>query len=297
VERMRVLVISFDALEYDLVEKFQLNVLKQKYYGKVDLESYFQKRPKGVGGREPRTPEVYSIIYTGKIPENPPYEHFNEFLLEVSRKKHDTIFDHAKKPFGVDLVGYPPIATDYGSLGKSWVSRFTGRPLFSGYYRDIFTLEEAEEAYYSYMDCKTNVGKIVAKLDFDLVFLYYKEPDNLQHFYNNYDRDFARYKTLYHKCNNLAQKLIKAFDDGSTLIIILSDHGTNLRGGHSSYGFWSTNIDIGFRDSIPVEKWYNIIIQWLEHGPVFKIGSKERPVTDEEKKIIVERLKKLGYVI
>ena len=294
---MRVVVISLDALEHKYVEEFSnMNYLKQKYYGRVDLEPYFITRPEGIGGREPLTTHIYSVYFTGKLPDKSQgYSNYDEFIVEVKSHKHDTIFEHAKKPFATDIPAYT-FNSDFGKTDDSWVDIVTGSPLFGGYFRDIFTLEEAEKAYYSYMTCKTEVIKLLNKLGNDLIFIYYKEPDKLQHMWNDIKRDKEKYTELYNKCNYFTKELINTFDDKKTLILVLSDHGVNGYGGHSQFGFWSSNIDIGYSEDIPINDFYKIIIEWLEKDG-FEPEPIEKDISDENKKILAERLRKLGYVI
>ena len=66
---MRVVIIGFDALEDKLVKKYNCHNLMQERHGIVDLEDYFQRRPKGVGGRNPNTPDVIASFLTGQYPK------------------------------------------------------------------------------------------------------------------------------------------------------------------------------------------------------------------------------------
>lgn len=294
---MRVVIISLDALEYDYIHERDYPNLKQKYYGMVDLEPYAATRPEGHGSGNPYTPHIYSIYFTGKLPtKEDGYNHFNDYVKEVKDGKHPTIFDHAQNPFLVDAPVLGSIIN--GQQEKSsWLNRITGAPLFNGYYRDVYTVEEATTAYYSYMRCKTDIVKLLNVQNHDLIFIYYKEPDKIQHFFNEYERDKNNYTILYNRCEQYTKELIETFDDGETLIMILSDHGVNMHGGHSQHGFWSTNMDIGYHEKdIPVQDIYHIINKWVATNPI-ETNVVEKPIVDEEKKIMVERLRKLGYVM
>lgn len=59
---MQVLILGIDALEYTLVEKWDLKHLKQKEYGKIIVPIY-------AGGGEPVTLVVWPCFITGKEPE------------------------------------------------------------------------------------------------------------------------------------------------------------------------------------------------------------------------------------
>ena len=49
-------ILAIDALEYDLVEKFQCRNLMQKFYGKTDISEF----------SEPRTMVLWSSFMTGR---------------------------------------------------------------------------------------------------------------------------------------------------------------------------------------------------------------------------------------
>lgn len=61
---MKVCIIALDALEYELVERFYCENLKQREYGKIDVTEFKQHSPTG----EPFTPVVWSSFITGKMP-------------------------------------------------------------------------------------------------------------------------------------------------------------------------------------------------------------------------------------
>ena len=59
---MKVLILGIDALEYSLVEEWDLKHLKQREYGKIIVPIYG-------GGGEPVTLVVWPCFITGKEPE------------------------------------------------------------------------------------------------------------------------------------------------------------------------------------------------------------------------------------
>ena len=64
---MKVLILGIDALEYSLVEKWDLKHLKQKEYGKVIVPIY-------QGAGEPVTLVVWPCFITGKEPKDMGYK-------------------------------------------------------------------------------------------------------------------------------------------------------------------------------------------------------------------------------
>ncbi len=66
---LKIVILAFDGLEYDFVERFKLNSLKQKQYGKVSIpdQCYFKE----VGlfkVFEAWSPYVWGAFLTGKLP-------------------------------------------------------------------------------------------------------------------------------------------------------------------------------------------------------------------------------------
>ena len=57
-----------------------------------------------------------------------------------------------------------------------------------------------------------------------------------------------------------------------------------------------SNFNLGYGTRIPVQNIYKIIIEWLEKDKK-PIDTTEKVISDEDKKILAERLRKLGYVI
>lgn len=295
---MRVVMISFDSLEYSLVEKYNCKVLMQKEYGKINLDPYLNNRPAGRGSGEPFTPDVYGIFISGTVPGRDT-EDFGT-LKRGFDTLYSTIFKLAPlNEFGrrtsldVDVPAYGGQAT------KSWIEKVTGFLLFSKYWRDQIPLERVEEEYYKYMDMKASYADLIRLLGYDLVLFYFKEPDKLQHIWNLKKQE-PKFRKLYRKCEDIAEHIINTFSDKETLFIIFSDHGTTIHGWHSQYGFWSSNKSLeagmGEENSIDIDKWYDIIKRWYELPLENNVPADDEVYTKEEREKIVDHLKNLGYL-
>jgi len=240
---MRVILISFDALEDVLVKRFGCNVLMQKEHGIIDLEPYFQGRRQGPAGREPLTPEVYLAFMTGKVEKNLYHQQQGiindtiETIFSISRRELDGNGVGQKGALAIDVPAY-------SKQQPSFMTLLTGVALFRRYWKANMPLTEVEAEYFKYADFKASYAKLVNILNFDLVCWYNK------------------LQVMYQKAEEIANHIIKEFDDGKTLIIIFSDHGLNLRGGHSSYGFWSSNKPLGRGNKIKVTDWFELIKKW-----------------------------------
>lgn len=71
IKKMKCIILGFDGLEYNSVEKFQLDHLKQKEYGKtmIPKECFVKVNYFGKERMEPFTPLIWSSFLTGKLPE------------------------------------------------------------------------------------------------------------------------------------------------------------------------------------------------------------------------------------
>lgn len=280
---MRIIMISFDALEYELVERYNCKILMQEEYGKIDLDPYLDNRPEGRGSGNPLTPGVYSVFITGEVPED-----WNVMFREFD-KLYKTIFQLSKKALAIDVPAYC-------KYNKSWMDKLTGSRLVKKYWDKEISLQDTEQEYYKYMDIKASYANLVKLLGYDLVMFYFKEPDKLQHMYYDYDKYEKNFKRLYNKMEDLTMQIISSFPEEDTLIIVFSDHGSNLAGTHSQYGFWSSNKPLGRGNSIEVTDWYGIMKEWYEKPTESTLGENQDEYTGEEREKIKNHLKEMGYM-
>jgi len=288
---MRVVIISFDALEYTLVEKYDCANIKQLEYGKIDLEPYFANRPAGRGGEEPLTPEVYATFITGIVPKRPEFSHYNKFYPHLD-KKFMTFFQSAKNPYAMDVPSYST---------KSWIDKLTGLSIFERYWRKEISLQRMEKEYYKYMCIKASYADLIDLLGYDLILYYFKESDKLSHLYPRFDQYRDKFKRLYRFLDKITENIVKVFSDEQTLLIVMSDHGIQRWGAHSNYGFWSSNKPLGRGDSIKITDWFDLVREWYTKDPQYVPKVREKPqdldiFTDEEKKAITDRLREMGYL-
>lgn len=276
---MRIVIISFDALEFDLVEKYQLHTLMQSEYGKVDLNKYLNNRPQGRGSGEPLTGEVYDVFLRGRVPEK-----------RDGWGRGDSIFTFSEKSLAIDVPA---------SGSNSWMDLLTGSRFFSKYFRNEVTIARAEEEYFKYAKIKSSYARLISIMAFDLIMFYFKFPDKLGHMYKtiiphneNANADIlTRRKRVYEVINEIAKEIIDVFDDGKTLIIIHSDHGFTEKFTHSHHGFWSSNIHLGMGQNIELTQWFDIIRKWHK----LKVEDYVRMSQTVRKEELVKKLKAMGY--
>jgi len=89
-------VVAIDALEFDLVEGFNLTYLKQKFHGKTDISGF----------SEPRTIVLWSSFMTGKNMEPEVLAKGDKEMWNIQIDHKDTFFSKFKDPCIIDLPGY-----------------------------------------------------------------------------------------------------------------------------------------------------------------------------------------------
>jgi len=294
---LRVCVIGFDALEYDLVEKYKLKHLQQEEYGKVEIN---------VGMLS--TPTIWTSFITGLLPsehgvkglrwEKPTLERFRQLIVNL---KLNRIYERSRFLFkivgkGVDQVGintrfpsvkgrvptifdYAQHPTDIGVPCYSNVSKLEelshelakelGNPIGEKHVLkkawDMFR-EKKEE-------CLDKLGD-----DWDLFMVHFWLADAVQHLRWYREEEI---KELYIELDETARLFQKRLENHA-LVLIISDHGQR-KGLHTSYGFYSCNLRLNL-NSPKITDFADIIRE--------KLGVP----TKHEIAQVRERLKRLGYL-
>lgn len=221
-----IIVFAIDALEYDKVEEFNCENLKQDYYGKTDISEFSQ----------PRTMVLWSSFMTGMNKESEVLGEGNKEMWNKKWDVKDTFFSSFENPAVLDLPGF---SYDLEAHKKS-------RKLL----KDFFTTEDQEEkekirkeynkdAFEHHRKIKSEFEKALEE-DHDFVLGYFSAIDVIGHLNCG---NTTLMKMLYKDVDEIAGKLRKMPD---VKLIILSDHGMKalgMFGDHSEYGFWSTNFE------------------------------------------------------
>ena len=221
-----IVVLAIDALEYDLVEKYQCRNLMQKFYGKTDISEF----------SEPRTMVLWSSFMTGKNMEREILEMGDKEMWNVRIKTGKTFFSEFENPAIIDLPGY-----NY-DLRQHQVERTLLRKFFNA---DGNPEKEAIRASYNKMvfDHHQKIKKEFLSAitgTHDFVLGYFSIADVIGHL--NFGNTFLM-KMIYRDLDEIAGMIDHP-------ILVLSDHGmkpVGIFGDHSEYGFWSSgSIDLGF---------------------------------------------------
>lgn len=281
---MKVLILGIDALEYNLVEKWDLKHLKQKEYGKVKVPIY-------EGGGEPVTLVVWPCFISGSEPDEmgfdspilyrQPLKFFLDYIFfpttsffkAKSDKKENSIdFKTSKKEKIISRFNFLSMKAGFGRYP---LKKDIKAPTFFDN-KNIKTLRfhipVFDESHTLEDHCNPRNNVIAALGDKSLR----KEFDSklskefadrskkifdvidddwdlcMQYFYvldgiqHVYFKNKLKIMSYYMKFNEFVGKLKEKISD-ETMILIISDHGQE-NGLHTNYGFYSSNIKLGLKN-------------------------------------------------
>ncbi len=219
------IIFAIDALEYTLVEEFNCTNLKQKFYGKTNIQEFSQ----------PRTMVLWSSFMTGKNMEKEIMAKGDKEMWNTRIEMKDTFFNRYKNPKIIDLPGFNYVKEQHEQE----------RMLLKNYF-DVTTDEEKNNIRRAYNNLAFEHHRRVKqefndalKSEHDFVLGYFSVADVIGHL-NFGNRTIM--KMIYKDLDEIAASIKESF-------IVLSDHGMEkigIFGDHSSYGFWSTDFkDLG----------------------------------------------------
>lgn len=280
---MRVVILAFDGLEYDLVVKYRLTHFMQMKYGKVSIpkECYITtKDPAGKEYSEPWTFYVWPTILSGKLPkeigisketllkwDNPVLQLIRVITMKIglgkiknkgklfekmgfkrgftlSDYKCDTIFHHAKNPVAINVP----------TISREWGIRW-GNMSFD---------ERIKASWSHFFRIKQQTLNTVKNGEWDLLVSYTRILDVVGHI--RYGRFIDLFKA-YNICNRYVSEVKKLLDN-NTICLVISDHGMKrfnktIYGVHSDHGFYSINIDTSWSPHTMLD-YYPQIVKWLK---------------------------------
>lgn len=242
---MKICILAFDGLEANYVEKWKLRNLLQEYSDiyPVEAEKY-------------NTPQLWASFLTGLPPEEHNLRLFVErggmikkiarFTPKVIRSigkkfvkakppsikgKFKTIFDYASKPLAFNVFSYNELEEQLKLRMK---------------YDIVKTLGDVKKSYKAYREwmkfsrkLKNEFKKLLIERDWDLAMTHFYFTDLIAHLFYNKP---SLVKLTYILADKFAEEIRRIVDDREGLLLIISDHGFNLkRGLHSDHGFYSLN--------------------------------------------------------
>lgn len=260
----KVLVVSFDGLDYELIKEFKLDNIPQKEFGYINNYKDINVVV---------TSELFASFITGKTFE----EHgvigvakYNSSLLNrieslnrfkffrkftgLRRKLYGALpFDsHKRKVTHKDLQASTlfdkiPQSYDIGVRSYSVGYHLGVMPVFRKY-----GLEAAEETLTRFKRWKRWELFDSMKKEYNFVMAHFHDVDYIHHWYWEVGK-MDKVEETYHEMDEFAGEILeKAKENGFDTVIFMSDHGLPdvENGGHNENAFYSCNHEL-FRDKTP----------------------------------------------
>lgn len=222
-------VFAIDALEYEKVEEFDCDNLKQVTYGKTDISEFDQ----------PRTMVLWSSFMTGENKEEEILAKGDREMWNTKFSLEETFFSNFENPEIIDLPGY--------SYDREQHER--ERELLKEFFEEAENEEDKKEIRKEYNQHGLQHHRKIKekflqtlKKDHDFVLGYFSAADVIGHL-NFGNRTLM--KMIYDDLDEIAEKIGEIRDDR---LLILSDHGmegVGMFGDHNSYGYWSFDDECG----------------------------------------------------
>ncbi len=292
-------IIGLDGLEYELVEKWNLEALKQEEYGKIDLSpalvdgyplsppiwtSFMTGKPKsehGVIGFEwnfPFSDVIYRLPKSLLLEDIFGFLGFSKGFPDKKRIRVKTFVDELGDMFkGVNVPIYDFSLNNHGKVARRMGIRETDiRYFVRNWDRVPSTMLLKNLITHSKQVLNETFEKIGT--DWTVFFTYFYWLDSIQHiFYMNEKILREEYERACRYVEAIKERL-----GPDTLVLVVSDHGADMKGGHSCHGFYSLSERRGLRPKIT--DFYDFIMKEVE-----------MPTTRDVENIKT-RLKNLGYI-
>jgi len=262
----KILILGIDALEYDLVEEWDLKNLKQEEYGKTELPLR-----KDIFDGEPMTYVMWPSFITGLPPEkhnvknpttwnNVMAEKLKDLYIKLGADKNkkltknikkilarfgfssryidkrdlkvSTIFDKEKR-YALNVPGYSPMDEINLRIRRGMVKAIENK-----YYR----IHQELLLKKVYEQRKLQLLEYITK-NWEILMQYFQILDAVQHmFYSQISKIYEYYVDMDKFVGKIKQEI-----DNNTLFLIVSDHGQK-KGIHTKHGFYSLNKPLGLKN-------------------------------------------------
>jgi hypothetical protein len=263
-----VLVVAFDGLDKELIEKFDLEHVKQEEYGTINNIS---------GSSAIKTSELFASFITGAkwnthgikglkkpehwLPSLVPNKAVSRLrggytlksiLEEITTQdereytKEDlqinSLFEKIENSKAMYVPSYNP--------SPFWIKHGTGQDLRK------YDADDRRLGYYwdahEYIRRKKETFRPVNRWH-DFLMVHFFRPDMHQHCYG--DPELSTYnenklEKLYRETDDLAERILEFFSSDYDTIIFMSDHGLPTKKEHNENAFYSCNKEL-FGDKVP----------------------------------------------
>lgn len=271
-KKKRIIILGIDALEYNLVEEWDLKYLKQSEYGKTIV-------PMVKGWKEPVTVIVWPCFLTGTKPEKMGYttpilfvQPFRWFFENIHRPIREYIFSHSyvddvsEKKTNQDILNVFKDVTKKAGLTRPpskkdiKASTFFDNPNYKSVHLHIPVYDEELDTLerwniFEVMENKIEKKDFIKKYEkefkercnelmyyiendksWDIIMMYWYCLDAIQH---ALFKDKLKIMNFYLKFNKFVETLTEKINKNDMLLIV-SDHGQE-KGIHTNHGFYSIN--------------------------------------------------------
>jgi len=251
-----IFILGIDALDYDLVDKLNLNNLKQVEYGKIVIPI---DEKKGY----PLSPQVWSSFLIGRNTSIgfEKSHNFMEYLIKINLSfKFDLSKGLLRRIRSFYLENFTS-SKRFGNLKqKTFLDIMNSKEINVPFYNfdnktfDVLYLfgngklslaQSIKEIKSIYEKRKRQIVNELENINnSDIVFAYMHTTDVLQHFLFNQIYEIEKhYINLDNYLSVLKRKLEYSY--GDVIFIIVSDHGFDFEiGNHSRRGFYSSNVNL-----------------------------------------------------
>lgn len=281
----RVCILALDALEYDLVEEFDLKNIKQLEYGKTDVStfkdlatpiiwaSFLSGLPPEKHGLDINAiphwrssfidklrqlsikMKLDRIKGKGKILEFLGFEHrafYEEMITEFRSRRMETVFDVIPN---AEALSVPPY--------QKWIDRETQLLLKQAIEKEEKISAFEQHVWNIFEQKRDKCIKIIQGGNWNLFMTHFMFTDLLGHlFAGNLTKMFG----VYIKAEQLVEDVKKIIGD-ETLLLIVSDHGMKtfgkgIYGEHSNHGFYSSNVQLNLVNP-KITDFFDLIVKTL----------------------------------
>lgn len=259
----RVCILGFDGLEETLVEELALRNLLQKEHGKV-------KVPIAGGIDDPSTPIVWTSFITGQSPSihgvdvpyvwDSPFDKLRSFLrrypiiysfvkkLKLGYRIRETVGAEPRFPSRKNIrcetifdVIQPSVALSVPVYNEDLWRNYPVGEVFRAI-QDIKFRREYEKKVRKIFQMEVKELFSALSGEWKVLMIHIHITDLLGHIYWGTEKLALLYEEM-----DLLTSRVKLRLRPEDLILIISDHGMG-RYGHTSYGFYSLNVELGLED-------------------------------------------------
>jgi len=246
---MKVLILALDALEIELVDKFDCRWIQQAEYGKVDLSPV--SRYTSIN-----TQEVFACFLTGREFAQIGGRRFME--KGILPPEIPTIFEMDVCCLEIEVPTFRKSLGNRHKLLRSWIEKVLKGSLEHEVYDELVWryTQAIERELFDLIDLHKGLW------DWNLIMAYFPTLDLIGHVFHD---DITTQAEYYLRMDAMVEKIKRILDEelhGKHVMLIMSDHGMK-KGLHTSYGFYSLNLPLGLKNP-KITDFYELIGSWLK---------------------------------